>query len=375
MHFGLFSLMAQRDKSKAAGEIYRETAEHVRLAEEIGMEIAWFAEHHFSNYCLCPSPLAITNYMAGITSRIRLGPAVIVAPLYEPVRLAEDIGMADQLSGGRLVLGFGTGYQAYEFHKFGRDLKQARDVLLETLDFVDRYYNEDVFAFEGEHITLPETAFSVRPVQDRADVYVAGMGKDVETQRRAVERGYTPFFTTGWNAVEAIRGLRDGLGETWVAAGGNVSTMPFATQRYMFVTDDKEDARKAADGARYVRRIAMSMRGNYGELDGAFLKEIPAEDEPPLDDIVDLLPIGDPETVAERLARDIEVLAPNHISCFMAIPGLEQSKVLRSMERLGSEVMPLLEKRFGPLADVNAMPAPPASAHGASLEGITVRAS
>lgn len=352
MHFGLFSLMTQRKKDKSPGEIYRETAEHVKLAEDIGMEIAWFAEHHFSNYCLCPSPLAMVNYMAGQTSRIKLGPAVIVAPLYEPIRLAEDIGVADQLSDGRLVLGFGTGYQAYEFHKFGRDLKQARGHLFEVLDLMDSYFTKSEFAFSGKAVDLSQTAFSVRPVQTRPDIYVAGMGKDVEAQQRAVERGYTPFFTTGWNAVSDIRGVRDDLAETWTKAGGDAQTMPFAIQRYIFVTDDPEDARKAADGARYVRRIAMSMRGGYGELDGAFLKEIPADGEPPLDDIVSRLPIGDPETVAERLAKDIEALGPKHISCFMAIPGLDQTKILRSMERFGSEVVPLLEKRFGRLADL-----------------------
>ena len=356
MHFGLFSLMTQRNKSKQAGEIYRETVEHVKLAEDIGMEIAWFAEHHFSNYCLCPSPLAMVNFMAGQTSRIKLGPAVIVAPLYEPVRLAEDIGMADQLSGGRLVLGFGTGYQAYEFHKFGRDLGQARDILFETLDFMDQYFSEDEFPFDGEHIRFPNTAFSVRPVQSRPKVYVAGMNRDVETQKRAVERGYSPFFTTGWNDVDTIRSIREALSETWQTAGGDAAKMPFATQRYIYVTDDKDEARKAADGARYIRRIAMSMRGNYGELDGAFLKEIPAEGEPPLDEIVDRLPVGDPETVAERLAKDIEAFGPNHVSCFMAIPGLDQKSILKSMERIGSEVMPLLEKRFGPLADLNPDP-------------------
>ncbi len=366
MHFGLFSLMTQRNKDKAAGEIYRETAEHVKLAEEIGMEIAWFAEHHFSNYCLCPSPLAMANFMAGQTSRIKLGPAVIVAPLYEPIRLAEDIGMTDQMSGGRLVLGFGTGYQAYEFHKFGRDLKQARDTLLDVLDFVDNYFTKDEFAYEGKTISFPKTAFSVRPAQIRPDIYVAGMGTDVEAQKRAVERGYTPFFTTGWNDVETIRGMRDGLADTWEKAGGDSAAVPFAIQRYVFVTDDPEDAKLAADGARYIRRIAMSMRGGYGELDGAFLKEIPADGEPPLEEIVSRLPVGDPETVAERLARDIEVLGPKHISCFMAIPGLDQSKILRSMERFGSKVIPLLEKRFGPLGELDAMPATPPVAAAAS---------
>ncbi|MGH6679141.1 MAG: LLM class flavin-dependent oxidoreductase, partial [Bradyrhizobium sp.] len=111
MHFGLFCLNTQRDPHKKPREIYRETLEHVRLAEQAGFEIAWFAEHHFSNYCLCPSPLTMTTYAAGQTTRIKLGPAVIVVPLYEPIRMLEDIGVADQMSDGRLVLGFGTGYQ------------------------------------------------------------------------------------------------------------------------------------------------------------------------------------------------------------------------------------------------------------------------
>ena len=87
MHFGLFNLMTQRERSQTAGQIIADTTEHVKLAEQIGFEIAWFAEHHFSNYCLCPSPLTMCAYMAPQTKKIRLGPAVVVAPLYEPVRL------------------------------------------------------------------------------------------------------------------------------------------------------------------------------------------------------------------------------------------------------------------------------------------------
>lgn len=349
MHFGLFSLMTQRDRAKTPGQIYRETAEHVKMAEQAGMQIAWFAEHHFSNYCLCPSPLAMVNYMAPQTTRIKLGPAVIVAPLYEPLRLAEDIGFADQVSNGRLVLGFGAGYQEYEFHKFGRDLKNARADLLEVLDFVEAYFSKDSVAFEGRNVHLPETTFSIRPIQTRPQIYLAGMGTDVESQRRAKERGYTPFFTTGWNDMATLKKMRDGLAATYASAGGDANRMPCAIQRYVCVTDSKEEALRAADGARYVRRIAMAMRGKYGELDGAFLKESPAADEPSLEEIVKRLPIGGAETVAERIALDIETLGPDHISCFMGIPGLGQDRVLNSMERFGTEVLPLLEKRFGDL--------------------------
>ncbi len=356
MHFGLFCLNTQRDPAKRPRDIYRETMEHVRLAEEAGFEIAWFAEHHFSNYCLCPSPLTMTTYAAGQTTRIKLGPAVIVAPLYEPIRLLEDIGVADQMSDGRLVLGFGTGYQQYEFHKFGVDLKEARDIFFETLDFVDAYLAGDPLSFSGKRIRIPETYFSVRTLQKRPPIYVAGMAGDPQTQGRAVARGYVPFFTTGWNKLEVIAQIRVKVAHAYAAAGGDVAIMPFALQRYVFVTDDRKAALQAADGARYVRRIAQAMRGKYGELDGSYLKETPATDEPPLEEIADRLLIGDAETVADKLSHEIEALSPSHVSCFMGIPGLPQAAIMKSIERFGAKVMPALGKRLGASGAVGTAP-------------------
>jgi Luciferase-like monooxygenase len=77
--------------------------EQTRLADELGYSIAWFAEHHFSNYCLCASPLMLVAHCASVTKRIRLGTAVVVLPLYNPVRLAAEIALVEsprQLSEG-----------------------------------------------------------------------------------------------------------------------------------------------------------------------------------------------------------------------------------------------------------------------------------
>lgn len=346
MDFGLFCLNAQRDPNKQPREIFHETLEQVRLVDDIGFDIAWFAEHHFSNYCLCPSPLTMATYMAGQTKRIKVGPAVIVAPLYEKVRLLEDIAVADQLSDGRLVLGFGTGYQAYEFHKFGVDLKTARDQLLETLDLFDAYLAQEPVSFEGRYANLPPTYFSVRPIQKRPAVYIAGMAGDPELHRRAVSRGYIPFFTTGWNTLEAISEVREKVVTGYVAAGGAATSMPFALQRYVFITNSKSDAEKAADGARYVRRIASGMRQNTGVLSGSFLQELPASDEPSLTEIQARLLIGDAETVAERLAYESAALSTTHLSCFMAIPGLDQKAIMKSIEQFGRTVIPLVNRQM-----------------------------
>jgi alkanesulfonate monooxygenase SsuD/methylene tetrahydromethanopterin reductase-like flavin-dependent oxidoreductase (luciferase family) len=354
MHFGLFNLMPQREQSKPARQVYAEMVEHVKLAEQLGFEIAWFAEHHFSNYCLCPSPLTMATYLAPQTSRIKLGPAVIVAPLYEPVRMLEDIAVADTLSDGRLVLGFGSGYQEYEFHKFGVELKNSRAMFHETLDLVERFLAGEPLAYEGKHIRVPETYFRVRPLQKRPDIYVAGLMNDPVTQKRIAASGYVPFFTTGWSTLDAIKETRDKAAASYAETGGNPAATPFAIQQYIFVTDDRKEALQAADGARYIRRVAMSMRGNYGELEGSFLKEIAVPDEPPLDEIADRMIIGDPESCAEKLAAEFAALKPTHVSCFMAIPGLPQKRILKSMERFAGEVLPLVEKQLGPLARIGA---------------------
>src|ERR1700739_630369 len=139
MQFGLISLMTQRDRAVSGRQLYREMVTKVKMAEAIGFDIAWFAEHHFSNYCLCPSPLAMALALAPQTMHIRLGTAVIVAPLYHPLRMLAEIGMLDVVSAGRAVIALGTGYQQYEFHRFGISLESARDTFLETLDVLEQY--------------------------------------------------------------------------------------------------------------------------------------------------------------------------------------------------------------------------------------------
>src|SRR3546814_15547650 len=101
MDFGIFNIMQQRDIKKSVKQVYGEAVEQTIVAEQLGFGKAWYAEHHFSNYSLCPSPLMMVAHMAGKTKTIRLGTAVVVAPLYTPSRLLAEIGMVDTLSGGR----------------------------------------------------------------------------------------------------------------------------------------------------------------------------------------------------------------------------------------------------------------------------------
>src|SRR5437879_11158048 len=96
MDFGIFNLMGAREADKATAQVFGEVAEQTRLADALGYTIAWFAEHHFSNYCLCASPLMMVAHCASITKKIRLGTAVVVLPLYNPARLAAEIARSEE---------------------------------------------------------------------------------------------------------------------------------------------------------------------------------------------------------------------------------------------------------------------------------------
>jgi len=84
-------------------------------AEGLGFDSIWLTEHHFSDYGLIPDPLQMLSYIAGRTRHVKLGTAVIVLPWHDPVRLAEQVLLADHLSGGRIVLGLGRGLSGAEF--------------------------------------------------------------------------------------------------------------------------------------------------------------------------------------------------------------------------------------------------------------------
>ena len=125
MQFAYFNLMSMNHPGETPAQVLTNTVRQVRLAEELGFDATWFAEHHFSNASVCASPLMMAMHCAAVTSRILLGPAVVVLPLHHPLRVAQEVAMLDQISGGRVLLGFGPGHQPHEFRSLQVPLDSA----------------------------------------------------------------------------------------------------------------------------------------------------------------------------------------------------------------------------------------------------------
>lgn len=348
MKLGLFNLMSYRSNPGGVAGVIADTRRMVRLAEDIGFDVAWFAEHHFSNYSVSVSPLMLAAHMAGLTTRIRLGAAVVVLPIYHPMRVAQEIALLDQMSGGRAVLGLGSGYQPYEFDRYQVDLHAKTDIFLEYWEVLRQALTDGRVSFQGQHISVPETVFLLRPRSDLlSELYLTV--KDPRVLSRFASLNPTAFTTAGWRGTPALYALAEEFQASWRTAGLGDTSMKLAVQQYVHVTDDKDEAIEAAECGRFVGRVAAHLRSQEPRLQGALVDAPPLPNEPPLSAIRDNLLIGDAHMVAERMVAEIRHLRPVHYSIFFQFGDMPIERAQRSLYRFGREVLPLVEREVGPL--------------------------
>jgi alkanesulfonate monooxygenase SsuD/methylene tetrahydromethanopterin reductase-like flavin-dependent oxidoreductase (luciferase family) len=342
MEFGIFNLMGAREAEKPTAQVFAEVAEQTRLADQLGYHTAWFAEHHFSNYCLCASPLMMVAHCAPITEKIRLGTAVVVLPLYNPARLAAEIATADALSGGRLSLGIGAGYQPYEFERFGVDIAANLEMTAEFCEILDLAFANDFFRYDGKHYQIPETHIPARPVQQPVPIYVAGHTDAMF--RHAARHGYRVLSSGRVGGAKLLAEQYETMRSAFAEEGVPLETAHITVNRFCHITTSKEEGRRFAENARYQSRLASSLRRRQEVMQGTQLVDVPFPDEPPLEQIHADLLIGDVETVAEKLAAEIRATHPVHICFSFKVGATPHDAAMRSMELMIGEVKPLVER-------------------------------
>ena len=159
--FGLFDWV-DADGVRDAGQLYRERLDLLADAESAGFDIYHLAEHHGTPLGLAPSPSVFLAAAAVRTTRIRLCPLVYVLPLYHPTRLAEEIAMLDQLSGGRLEIGVGKGGNPYELRCYGIEPSDAQRRYDEVFDLVMRSLESGTVGAAGSEAGSLEMPIRIR---------------------------------------------------------------------------------------------------------------------------------------------------------------------------------------------------------------------
>src|SRR6266508_2870106 len=181
MRFSTQNLLSLREGQSHA-QVYANTLDECRLAEELGFHTVWLAEHHFSPYGIAPSLPVLAAAVACETRRVRIGTAVVVAPFAHPVRIAEEGAMVDILSGGRLDFGLGRGYQPAEFRGLAISMEKTRERC----------------TFEGEFYQVRDLCVLPKPVQKpHPPLWTAAVSPDTYTlaARRGLKILTSPAFT------------------------------------------------------------------------------------------------------------------------------------------------------------------------------------
>ena len=354
MEFGIFILMQQRGYHQTSDQVLRAAVEQTVAADQSGFDAAWYAEHHFSNYGLCASPLMMVAHMAGLTKRIRLGSAVCVLPMYHPARLLAEAGFCDAISNGRLELGIGSGYQNFEFERFGVKIEDAPAIFNEFLDVLQTGLTQKGFSYEGKHINLPLTSISMRTVQKpRPPIWIAT--GNPETQARAIREGHSLFVTALLNGTDRLQQMRDGLSAVAAKEGRDIDDTRVGLLRCAFASDDDVEIDSYLENARYQRRISEALKFRRAHSDDGFLvREEESPNDIPLEQMRANLPVGSVDRVIERMVEEIRILKPKHVAIQVQPGDFDARTTLRQIELWGSRIIPAIRKELG-------VPAPAAS--------------
>ena len=187
-------------------ELYRETLDQAAYAEELGFSSIWLSEHHFSEEGYLPSLMAMLGALAQRTARARLGTAVLLAPLHHPLRLAEDLAVVDQLSGGRLDVGLAPGYKPDEFAVLGVPKGERGARTDETIEILQLAWRGEPFSYAGRHFRFDDVVVAPPPVQPPGPPIWVG-GSSLAAARRAARYGlcFMPDSGAALDVYDAYR--------------------------------------------------------------------------------------------------------------------------------------------------------------------------
>jgi alkanesulfonate monooxygenase SsuD/methylene tetrahydromethanopterin reductase-like flavin-dependent oxidoreductase (luciferase family) len=213
-------------------ELYEETLELAAWSEGAGFDAAWVPEHHLASDHYASSPMIVLAALAARTKKLRLGSAIALAPLYHPLRFAQDCAALDILANGRLEMALAIGYRRREYEAFGLDFKQRGARFDEFLDIVSRLWAGETVDHEGKHFTLKGARLSPPAPRGRVPLHIGGFAP------KALER-VAKYADAYFGDVGAARPYVEKLKE---AGKDPASARLLATCLFMVVAEDKAAA-------------------------------------------------------------------------------------------------------------------------------------
>ncbi|MEX2631554.1 MAG: LLM class flavin-dependent oxidoreductase [Tistlia sp.] len=337
MDIGIFLLM-QSPEGAASREVYARAVRSARLAESLGFSHLWVAEHHFINYSYSSQPFVLLAHIAALTERIRLGTAIVPLPLHNPLLVAEQAAAVDLLSGGRLELGIGKGYQRFQYERLGVEKSDDHAAYEEAIDLLRRALGGRPFSFEGRRFAVPETLIYPQPLQDPVPVWAAVNSTVAPAVEATVARGINLFSGT-LEPISKLVDMRRRYADAFAAAPGAIR---IGTQRPVYVSESEAEARVVAEEARWNARAGLSLRHEIGGVTGGRVETAPLPGEPSTDEILaEHMVVGTPEQCIRQLERILAGSGADLFNGNFCFGAMTQDQVERSMRLFAEAVMPV----------------------------------
>lgn len=342
MRCGLFNYNQGRWGASQT-ELMDDLLAQIVLAEELGLEDCWFTEHHFSDYSVLPVPNLVIAAAAQRTMRMRFGNLVNVLPFHDPLRLAEETAVLDQLSHGRIGLGIGRGVRRDEFERLHIPLEDGRGMFEEAIDVVLKAWREDHWSHAGKYWQYTDISLRPLPYQRPHPPVYVGVNSQ-ESVIWAAERGFHLA-----NHLSTLQIARDNV-ETFRAHYRGAGAGEFIVAREIVVAETDDEARALGRQAmqEFWRLFAQEPLGPPEPVADETLARYTARfrylARPTHADLENdgVIVLGSPATVARRLAEMCAVLRPDVLLGVFSFGGLTHDQVCRSIRLFAREVVPML---------------------------------
>ncbi len=371
MRFAAFTTVAaSAGEATNAADILDNLRQQAVLAEELGFEAIWLGEHHFGLYGAgdLPNPILLGADLAARTSRIRIGQMANIATWWHPIRLAEDIAILDNMTRGRVEVGFGRGVWPYEGPQFHPNADprldlQNRELFQETVEIVRKIWTEEFFSHRGENYTFPaeDTVFSHPSYPSDPAWHEDGKVTRLRVTPRPYQNPHPPLWMTvstdrsvstaaemGLKACywqpppRRIRQRMELYAEVRSRLEGKIFAIgqDQAVMRSTYVSTSMEQARREAESG------IMSAFIFNDPFRGREVFTNPGEELEPttrLDwDFLEprTLLVGSPDNVIEKIEELREVCNLEYLLVEFAHAGIPLRQTLQNLENFGSRVMP-----------------------------------
>ena len=343
MKFALFTHLPWPEGTEPR-RIIEETIEQVVYGEELGFHSAWFAEHHFSRYSIGSSSLVIATSVAARTKKIRVGTAVLIPTLHNPIRLAEDTATVDLVSGGRLDVGFGRGSPGYEYGGFNISHDESQARFQESIGIIEGLWTTPDFTYNGEYFQVNQANLVPPPLQQPHPPIYIGASRSPVTLEYVVSTGHSLCIAVVQDTRESID-LCQRFEQMSEESGARVPMSGIPFFRYFYVAETEEQARRDTEGRLNWVVDIMQWRRDFERGSEVYQsmedwrrtrRELPVSYDNLLQNRAF---VGTPEQCIAKL-KALQEHGIEYFGCNFHFGGMEHEKVMRSMELFASEVMP-----------------------------------